>query len=149
LEWRYHPSTGHYQDSFIDPYQQYQEFEHTLDNTADSTRKVHVDTLHPASWSTMAFRPRTCPTRTTAGSICRCIIRHAVDPYQQYQETQLTLDNATATIYRFAFSNHEKTHIYRASRPANPDDEGRVDSELIDEFAVVDPMRNTRRAITS
>ena len=59
------------------------------------------------------------------------------------KKAAMTLDNATGNdLLPPHFSNHTKTHIYRYHQdPQNPDDNGVwVDSELIDEFAVIDPF---------
>lgn len=136
--------------AFIDPYQQYQESEHALDNTELSTRKVHVDRLHPVFPVDRDGVPTEDPPNQDDAQdlfIERIDTWNAVDPYERYQETQLTLDNATGNdLLPPHFTNHEKTHIYRYYQdPANPDDDGIwADAELIDEFSVIDPYQQNQ-----
>lgn len=130
--------------SFIDPYERYQETEHSIDNTAESNRNVHADNVHPVPVDRDGVPTEDPPTQDTSQSLYveRIDTWHAVDPYERYQDTDLTLDNATGNdLLPPNFFNHEKTHIYRYHQdPQNPDDDGIwIDSELIDEFSVVDP----------
>ncbi len=132
------------QISFIDPLERYQETEHHIDNSSDSNRIVHVDQVHSVDVDRDGV-----PTEATpeAGEDSLFVERidtwNSLDPLERAQETQLTLDNRTGNdLLPPHFTNHERTHIYRYHKdPANPDDDGTwVDSELIDEFAVIDPQ---------
>ncbi len=134
--------------SFIDPVRRYQETEHSFDNTETSSRRVHVDQVHSVDVDRDGV-----PTEATpeAGEDSLFVERidtwNSVDPVRRGQEVQLTLDNTTGNdLLPPHFSNHERTHIYRYHQdPQNPDDEGTwIDSELIDEFRVVDPVRRNQ-----
>ncbi len=132
------------QISFIDPLERYQETEHHIDNSADSNRIVHVDQVHNVNVDRDGVPTDDPPS---AGEddlhVERIDTWNSLDPLERAQETQLTLDNSTGNdLLPPHFTNHERTHIYRYHKdPQNPDDEGVwIDSELIDEFAVIDPQ---------
>ncbi len=132
------------QISFIDPGERYQETEHHIDNSSESNRIVHVDQVHPVDVDRDGVPTEDAPT---AGEDTLYVERidtwNSLDPLERAQETQLTLDNSTGNdLLPPHFTNHERTHIYRYHQdPQNPDDEGVwIDSELIDEFAVIDPQ---------
>ncbi len=113
--------------SFVDSVDQYQESQHAVDNSAAGDRDVHVDTLHGLD-----------PTITL--DVERIDTWRFIDPVDQYQETAVGFDNRTVgespPPY---FTTHLKTHIVRYK---NPDDRNVwVDSELIDEFSIVDPVQ--------
>lgn len=117
--------------SFIDASGRYQETEHVIDNSSDSNRIVHVDKVHP-----------------TSGDISKSIdveridFWNVIDPVDRHQETQFHIDNVTgADSAPPHFSTHLRTHVVRYhADPNNPNDNGDwVDSELIDEIAVIDP----------
>ncbi len=131
--------------AFIDPFDRYQETEHAIDNSTNSNRLVHVDQVHPVEVNQDGVPTEETPTAVTTESLYveRIDTWNSLDPLERGQETQLTLDNATGNdLIPPHFTNHERTHIYRYHKdPANPDDDGTwVDSELIDEFSVVDPL---------
>ncbi len=144
------------QISFIDPLERYQETEHHIDNSSESNRIVHVDQVHPVDVDQDGVPTEETPV---AGEDTLYVERidtwNSLDPLERGQETQLTLDNATGNdLLPPHFTNHERTHIYRYHQdPANPDDEGVwIDSELIDEFAVIDPLnrgQETHYALTN
>lgn len=132
------------QISFVDPFERYQETEHHIDNSSESNRVVHVDQVHAVDVDRDGVPTEETPT---AGEDSLFVERidtwNSLDPLERGQETQLTLDNSTGNdLLPPHFTNHERTHIYRYHKdPANPDDEGTwIDSELIDEFAVIDPL---------
>ncbi len=135
--------------SFIDPVRRYQETENSFDNTETSNRRVHVDQVHPVEVNEDGAPTEETPTATTTESLYveRIDTWNSVDPVRRGQEVQLTLDNTTGNDQLPPhFSNHERTHIYRYHKdPANPDDDGTwIDSELIDEFRVIDPVRRNQ-----
>ncbi len=135
--------------SFIDPVRRYQETEHSFDNTETSTRRVHVDQVHPVNVDEdgIATDPEAPADTSTTLYVERIDTWNSVDPVRRGQETQLTLDNSTGNdLLPPHFTNHERTHVYRYFQDQqNPDDNGVwVDSELIDEFRIVDPVRRNQ-----
>jgi hypothetical protein len=123
--------------SFIDPVQRYQEYQHTIDNSDQSARTVHVDEVKSETGTTSIFVER----------IDGWPIIDAVD---RGQETQFAFDNRTgADAAPPHFSTHQKTHVFRYYQdPNNPDDNGPwVDSELIDEIAVIDPIERYQESV--
>jgi hypothetical protein len=129
--------------SFIDPLDRYQETQHALDNTENSTRLAHVDQVHAVPVDENGV-PTDDPPRADTGEglfVERVDTWKALDAIDRGQETQLTLDNRTGNdLLPPHFSNHTRTHIYRYFQdPSNPDDNAVwIDSELIDEVAVID-----------
>ncbi len=129
--------------SFLDPNERAQETQQSLDNSrTDSSRSVHVDQVHSVEVDEDGVATST--TAPTAGTESLYVERidtwRSIDPNDRYQETQTTLDNTTGNdALPPHFSAHVKTHIYRYQQ--NPQDPNGVwiDSELIDEFAVIDP----------
>ncbi len=131
--------------SFIDPVRRHQETEHNLDNTETSNRRVHVDQVHRVAVDEDGVATEDPPSASPESLFVERIDTwNAVDPVRRHQETQLTLDNVTGNdVLPPHFSNHERTHIYRYHQdPAHPNDNGVwVDTELIDEFRVIDPVQ--------
>ncbi len=133
------------QISFVDPFERHQETEHHIDNSDQSNRVVHVDAVHSVDVDENGVPTEEQPAVDTAESLYveRIDTWNAVDPFERHQETQLSLDNRTGNdLVPPHFSTHERTHIYRYHQdPNNPDDDGAwIDSELIDEFTVLDPL---------
>ncbi len=116
------------QISFIDPVKQYQEYQCAVDNSGQADRDVHVDDV----------------VRQDGGgsrlSVERVDVWKYIDPVQRYQEKQVSFDNTTKgdnpPPY---FTTHTKTHVVRYLN--DPDDGNFIDSELIDEFSIIDPVR--------
>lgn len=117
--------------SFIDPYQQYQEFEHSINNSAEGDRTVHVDQVHPVTEG-VSDDALSLPVE-------RIEEWPSTDQYDRNQETRLQLDNITGSDQKPpSFITHLKTHVVRYR---NEDDENIwIDSELIDSFAFIDPF---------
>jgi hypothetical protein len=114
--------------AFIDPYDRYQEWQHSIDNSSESARIVHTDQLHPSSGSTA--------NTSISLPIERIDQWPSVDPFDRYQETHLELDNVTGSdSIPPSFITHLKTHVVRYTGTGS----SWIDSELIDSFAVVDP----------
>ncbi len=131
--------------SFIDPFHQYQEYQYQIDNTENVERSKHVDIVNPVAVDKDGVPTETTPTADTGAQLYveRIDIWNTIDPFGRYQESGMTLDNTTGNDKLPPhFSNHTRTHIYRYYKdPQNPNDDGVwVDSEVIDEFAVIDPF---------
>jgi hypothetical protein len=120
--------------SFIDPVDRSQETQHAIDNSSQSDREVHVDTIHSRDSNGQ-------PSLGTSLDVERIDIWKYIDPQERYQESNLSLDNKTQNVPPDAppwFITHFKTHVARYKNPDNP--ALWIDSELIDEFAIVDPV---------
>lgn len=125
--------------NFVDASDRYQETQHTIDNTSDSNRTVHVDAVHPTIGDT-----------SQSINVERIDVWNVLDPSDRYQETQFKIDNVTGSGSTPPhFSNHVRTHVVRYyADPNNPNDSGTwVDSELIDEIAVLDPSDRYQETI--
>lgn len=119
--------------SFIDPVERYQETQYTIDNSGTANREVHVDEVHGAGISLAVER------------IDKWTV---LDPNDRGQETQISMDNVTgADSVPPHFSTHLKTHVVRYK---NPDDaDVWIDSELIDQFTVLDPNDRGQETIVT
>ncbi len=107
--------------SFIDPINRYQEYQYGVDNSGQGDRDVHVDDIKGLQ-------------------VERIDVWKYLDPIQRYQEKQVAFDNKTkGDSPPPYFITHEKTHVVRYQN--TPDDGSFIDSELIDEFKIVDPVR--------
>ncbi len=117
------------QISFIDPIKGYQEYQFSVDNSGQADREVHVDDVFQDGGS--------------GGSplkVERIDVWKYVDPVQRYQEKQVSFDNTTkGDVPPPYFTTHTKTHVVRYTN--SPDDGNFIDSELIDEFSIIDPQR--------
>lgn len=107
--------------TFIDPTRRGQETQFTIDNSGDGDREAHVDQVN-------GLLP-----------VERIDLWKYLDPVRRGQETQMSIDNKTMgedpPPY---FINHERTHIVRYKGDSAED---WIESELIDELRVVDPVR--------
>jgi hypothetical protein len=104
--------------SFIDPVRQYQEYEYSVDNSAKGDRDIHVDDVKSLQ-------------------VERIEKWKVLDPQRQYQESDFAFDNVTgAHDDPIHFSTHTKTHKVKWG-----DSNAWVESELIDEFSVIDPIQ--------
>lgn len=125
--------------SFIDPTLRGQEYQYTIENSAQSNRQVHVDNV-----------PATNGTFDTL-AVERIDKWITIDPVRRGQETQLFLDNVTgADSVPPHFSTHFRTHVVRYYGVDNQN--AYIDSELIDEFRVEDPVnrhQETRVALNN
>lgn len=136
--------------SFIDPFHQYQEYEYQIDNTDEVDRTVHVDPVVHVDVDQDGVPTEDNPTAEDTSDplyVERIDTWNVIDPFDRHQESRMTLDNTTGNDQLPPhFSNHVKTHIYRYHQdPENPDDGGVwVDSELLDEFAVIDPFEQSQ-----
>lgn len=117
--------------SFVDRSDRGQETQHSIDNSSNSARVTHVDIVYHTN-------PDTSQDTTKQLPVERIDIWKVIDPKDRYQETELTLDNVTgADSTPPSFTTHLKTHVVRYKNPDDPDNTW-IDSELIDEFVVVD-----------
>lgn len=123
--------------SFIDPFQQYQEWEYSIDNSTESSRIVRVDQV-----------PQSSGGEATGGAIWVERIEKwpHIDAFDRYQETQMQFDNLTGNdAIPPHFRTHLKTHVVRYKN--QDDDNIWVDSELIDSFSVIDPLAQYQEKI--
>lgn len=119
--------------SFIDPVRRGQETRFTLDNSAQANRTVHVDDVYPSGDTTQQ------PLKVE-----RIDKWDDLDIVRRSQERKPLPDNKTGSDRTPpSFITHLKKHVLRYySDPNNPSDTRPwVDSELIDKFAFVDPVR--------
>ncbi len=114
--------------AFVDPFERAQETIYTVDNTRDSDRTVHVDSV----------KSSTDPQGRSI-SVERIDVWPVLDPFDRSQETQVEFDNKTgADTTPPSFTTHLKTHVIKYTKPGSSDIW--VKSELIDSFTVVDPF---------
>jgi hypothetical protein len=112
--------------SFVDPIKQYQEYQYTVDNSSQADRDVHVDQVKPSDSSGSG----------ATLDVERIDVWKILDPIKQYQESDFKFDNVTgASDTPPHFSAHTKTHLVKWG-----DDSAWIQSELIDEFSVIDPI---------
>jgi hypothetical protein len=112
------------QISFIDPIRQYQEYQYTVDNSSQADRDTHVDQVTASDGSGTI-------------DVERIDVWKTIDSIKQYQESQFKFDNVTgAHDTPPHFSAHTKTHLVKWG-----DSTKWVQSELIDEFSVIDPIQ--------
>jgi hypothetical protein len=110
--------------SFIDPIKQYQEYQYSVDNSSQADRDVHVDQVMATDGSGTL-------------DIERIDIWKILDPQKQYQESGFAFDNKTGSDDTPPhFRTHQKTHLVKWG-----DSGAWVQSELIDEFSVIDPIQ--------
>ncbi len=122
--------------SFIDPVRQYQEYETSIFNDSSGNRDVHVDKVYGRDGKSI--------------DVESIDIWRAIDPINRYQESQISFDNRTGGDSKPPhFSTHLKTHIYRYYQDPNVQDDFGVwiDSELIDEYSVIDPIKQYQETI--
>jgi hypothetical protein len=127
--------------SFIDPFNQYQEYQYIIENGEDADRTVHTDNVHPVPVDADGVPTEETPVADTSDELLSArwnVINHSTGIKKADDAGQCHRQRSTTA----AFSNHIRTHIYRYHQdPENPDDNGVwVDSELLDEFAVIDPF---------
>jgi hypothetical protein len=121
--------------SFIDPVQRHQEYQYTIENSAQADRRVHVDQVASSADPGGEKLP-----------IERIDKWITIDPVARAQESQFEMDNVTggdSTPPRF--TTHLRTHIKRYVSQANPTIW--IESELIDAFTVVDPVDRAQESI--
>lgn len=117
--------------SFIDPVEKYQETVYTINNTAEADRKVHVDEV-PADGTS----PGSPFDKLKVERIEEWKVK---DPVDRGQETFIAMDNVTTDGNTPpSFITHLKTHVVRYTNPEQPS--LWIESELIDEFIVKDPI---------
>jgi len=113
---------------FVDPVKRAQEYEYTIDNSAQGDREVHVDNVYPEA-----------DTGSDPLLVERIDKWRTVDAVARGQESELTWDNRTGgDSVPPSFTTHQRTHVVRYKN--DPDDGNWIDSELIDEFVVVDAV---------
>jgi hypothetical protein len=117
-----------------------QEFQVTFDNTSGSNRIVHVDKVYHTDVDANGNQTGSQDTSASI-DVERIDEWHGLDVVGQAQESKVLPDNVTgndSTPPRFR--THQKTHVYRYYLdPNNADDNAAwVDSELIDELAIID-----------
>jgi hypothetical protein len=121
--------------SFVDPIERYQESQHTIDNSAKSDRDVHVASI-PGDGAA------TDETGQNDGlKVERIDIWRNSDAVERAQETFFAIDNKTIQQPPNAppyFTTHLSSHVVRYVN--TPDDGNWIDSELIDQFSVIDPV---------
>jgi hypothetical protein len=110
--------------SFIDPADRYQEWQYSIENSAQGLRLAHVDNVQGDGANLLVER------------VDKWVVTDIPD---RVQETQLEMDNVTgADSVPPHFSTHLETHVVRYK---NPDDSDVwIESELIDKFIVHDPV---------
>jgi hypothetical protein len=124
---------GHFVDvpvitaiAWLDASDRFQETQHSVDNSSESDREVHVDQVY-----------KTGQTSGESISVERIDVWKVIDPQDRYQETQTTLDNVTGKdSVPPHFSTHTETHVVRYKNPDNAN--VYIDSELIDRFSFID-----------
>jgi len=135
---------------FADPVDRGQETFFTVRNDETSSRELHVDSLLPTPNVDADGNPPDGAQLDTSGDplmVERVDKWIVIDPVNRAQETQAEIDNRTGSdTAPPRFVTHAKTHIYRYFKdPQNPDDSGVwIDSELIDEIALIDPVRRAQ-----
>lgn len=118
--------------AFIDPYERYQETEHTIDNSGESLRLTHVDPVYPVTNGVADTSQALFVERVDKWPV--------FDALERGQETIVEFDNVTGNdTLPPSFISHLKTHVVRYKNASNPDIW--IDSELIDSFTIVDPYQ--------
>ncbi len=125
--------------SFIDPFNQYQEYEYSIENGADGLRQVHVDDV-PSSENGEVVGDDTL-------SVERIDKWSHSDVFDRNQETELSMDNVTGSeLIPPHFFTHLTTHVVRY-RGTEGEASAWIDSELIDSFSVIDPISQYQERI--
>jgi hypothetical protein len=127
------------QITFKDPVNRGQEAQYAVDNSAQANRDVHVAAiLDDGSTDESAGANN---TNTDALQVERIDLWRVKDPVDRGQQTHIAPDSKTVAEPPDAppyFTTHKKTHIVRYIN--TPDDGSFIDSELIDEFRIKDPV---------
>ena len=129
--------------SFSDGTDRNWETQHTIDNSSESARQVHVDQVNPVPVDRDGATTDPSPTADTSQNLYVERIEQwpSIDATDRNWETQISIDNVTGNDQLPPhFLTHLSTHIYRYFQdPQNPDDNGVwIDSELIDKFSFID-----------
>jgi hypothetical protein len=138
------------QISFIDAIDRGQETQHTIDNSLDSNRIVHVDQVFATPVDKDGTAIGDPAQQDTPLYVERIDVWKSLDVVDRGQESEFSIDNRTGNdTAPPRFTNHQKTHVYRYFQdPENPDDNGTwIDAELIDQIAVVDPADRAQETI--
>jgi hypothetical protein len=129
--------------SFIDPVKRGQEYQFTVDNSADGDRRIHVEKVNQ--------------TGNQAGDGSANFIEveridewRTLDPVSRGQETHYQFDNRTKSNEPPPyFITHDKTHIVRYRGKTNDDVESDnvwIESEILDRFIIVDAVERGQEA---
>lgn len=121
------------QINFVDPVDRYQEWQYKVDNSAQSGRTVHVDTVHALTQSGAVDGSQSIQVE-------RIDLWPVTDAVDRGQETQVRFDNVTGanTTPIPHFETHFKTH-YKTWHAADEPNSW-VMVEYIDEVRVLDPV---------
>jgi hypothetical protein len=123
--------------SFIDAAERYQETQYSIDNSAQGQRTIHVDDITPSAEVTGD------PLKVERVDTWR-----VGDAPDRAQETFLSFDNVTGGDTKPPrFTTHLKTHVVRYKN--DPDDGNWIDSELIDQFIVLDAVDRGQETVCS
>jgi hypothetical protein len=129
--------------SFVDPVKRAQEYQYSIDNSVQGDRTVHVDNVFPGGDDGSEPDLNQEPLR-----VQRIDKWRVIDPVERGQEYEITLDNVTGNdLMPPRFITHLKTHVVRYRN--DPDDGNWIDSELIDQLSVVDPVNRGQETILS
>lgn len=117
--------------SFIDPFERYQEYQYEVNNGLNTSREVTVDRVYHSE--------NGINSTDRYVDVERVKIWPVLDPFERHQETRVEFDNVTGNDdIPPHFRVHIKTHVVRYKNPDSPDSVW-IDSELIDQFSVIDP----------
>ena len=135
------------QITFRDSVDRGQETQYNIDNSAQAHRDVHVasvaddGTTNENAGTGGVTSGGGSPASTTDLLVERIDLWRVKDPVERSQETFIAPDSKTVAEPPDAppyFTTHKKTHIVRYIN--TPDDGASIDSELIDELDVKDPV---------
>ncbi len=121
--------------SFTDPFDRYQETQHTILNNETGNRDTHVVDV---------ISTDTPPDHVM---VERIDVYKVVDPFERYQETQMQIDNVTGEETSPPhFTSHLKTHLKRVNGTGD-NSTCYIDVERIDQLRVTDPFERYQETI--
>lgn len=132
------------QITFNDPVDRGQDTQYTVDNSGKSDRHVHVAWVGVDGSTDASENPDTSqPTPDDAIAVERIDLWKVLDSVDRGQETDPAPDNKTynpdGPPY---FTTHKKTHVVRYLN--TPDDGNWIESELIDQINMLDPVERAQ-----